>query len=353
VATTEQPSVSIVVVPRESFGYTHASLDSLYLHTHEPFDLIYVDGGSPRRVRDYLVRESRARGFTLIRTDEYLSPNRARNLGLRAAHGRYVVFVDNDILFQDGWLGRLVACAETTGAAIVGPLSCIGEPLHEIIHNGGGETSIEEHVRDGRPIRRISQVTHLSGERVSTLGADLAAFKCDYVEFHTVLVRRSLFDEIGELDEKLLSTREHVDLCLLAAASGHSIYCERRAAITYVPGVRLSLSDAAYFMLRWSNAWDLASLEHFRAKWNLDEDKYFVKRYGKLGKRRHRAIIQPLVARVPKAGRGFAEQMLAATDRRLSSWLVNRYAKHHAYARHSLGIKKPANEPRAGIKAGA
>ena len=352
-AKTEQPPVTIIVVPRESFGYTQASLESLYLHTHEPFDLVYVDGGSPRRVRDYLARESRARGFTLIRTEEYLSPNRARNLGLRSAHGRYVVFADNDILFQDGWLGRLVECAETTGAAIVGPLSCIGEPLHEVIHNGGGETSIEEHVRDGRSVRRISQVTHLSGERVSKLGAELDPFKCDYVEFHTVLVRRALFDQIGELDEKLLSTREHVDLCLLAAASGHSIYCERRAAITYVPGVRPSMSDVAYFMLRWSDEWDLASLRHFRAKWDLDEDKYFAKRYGKLGKRRRRAIVEPLVARVPEMGRAFAEGMLTAADRRLSRLLVRRYAKHHAYARHSLGISEPVSRRRTKIKAAA
>ena len=348
----DQPTVTIIVVPRESFGYAKASLESLYRNTREPFDLVYVDGGSPRRVRDYLAGEARARGFTLIRTEEYLSPNRARNLGLRAARGRYVVFADNDILFQDGWLGRLVACADVTGAAVVGPLCCIGEPLHEVIHNGGGETAIEEHVREGRAVRRIRQLTHLSGRRVSDLGPDLIPFKCDYVEFHTVLVRRALFDEIGDLDEKLLSTREHIDLCLLAAEAGHTIYCERRTAITYVPGVRPTLSDVRYFMLRWSDAWDLASLDHFRSKWNLDEDRYFVKRYGKLGKRRHRAIIAPVVARIP-VGRAFVERMLKAADQRVSALIVRRYARKHEYARHSVGVIRLLRRARVKMKVAA
>jgi GT2 family glycosyltransferase len=337
VPTTDQPTVTIVIVPRESFGYARMSLESLYGHTRQPFELVYVDGGSPRQVRDYLAGQAAAKGFKLIRTEEYLSPNRARNIGLRAATTRYVVFADNDILFQEGWLERLVDTAESTGAAIVGPLCCIGSPVHEIIHNGGGETTIEEKEKKGRLVRRISQQTHLSGHRVSESASELFPFKCDYVEFHTVLVRRSLFDEIGELDEKLLSTREHIDLCMLAKQAGHSIYCERRAAITYVPGVRPSVSDMSYFMLRWSDAWDLASLDHFRTKWGLDDDNYFQKRYGKLGKRRHRAMIEPIVSRMPFAGE-LVERMLKAIDRRWSSSVVERYGKKHDYARHSVGL---------------
>jgi hypothetical protein len=104
-------------------------------------------------------------------------------------------------------------------------------------------------------------------------------------------------------------------------------------------------------MLRWSDGWDLASLDHFRAKWNLDEDSYFVKRYGKLGKRRHRAIIAPLVARVPHVGRALVERMLRAADHRLNTLLVRRYAKRHEYARHSVGSHAASPRARTKMKA--
>lgn len=48
------PSVTIVVVPRERFSYTRESLESIYQNTELPFKLIYVDGNSLRPVKEYL-----------------------------------------------------------------------------------------------------------------------------------------------------------------------------------------------------------------------------------------------------------------------------------------------------------
>ena len=96
------PLVTIVVVPRERFGVTRRSLEAIYANTPGPFHLVYVDGGSPASIRRYLADEARARGFTLVRTDRYLAPNEARNLGLRHARTRYVVFIDNDAVPAPG-----------------------------------------------------------------------------------------------------------------------------------------------------------------------------------------------------------------------------------------------------------
>jgi GT2 family glycosyltransferase len=42
--------------------------------------------------------------------------------------GKYVVFIDNDVLVTPGWLGSLVRRTEETGAWLVGALYCFGEP---------------------------------------------------------------------------------------------------------------------------------------------------------------------------------------------------------------------------------
>ena len=117
--TQEQPMVTIVVVPRERFSYSQQSLESIYAETDYPFELVYVDGGSSPQLKAYLEAQSHEKQFKLIRTEHFLSPNRARNIGIQAANGKYIVFVDNDVLVQKGWLHKLVDCAEETGATVV------------------------------------------------------------------------------------------------------------------------------------------------------------------------------------------------------------------------------------------
>ena len=76
-----RPQATVVVVPRERFSFASASLESIFENTSPPFELVYVDGASPPRLRRYLEAQARQRSFRLIRTEHYLSPNRARNLG--------------------------------------------------------------------------------------------------------------------------------------------------------------------------------------------------------------------------------------------------------------------------------
>ncbi len=112
--------VTIVVVPRERFSCTQASLESIYEHIDFPFKLIYVDGNSPAKVRHYLERKAKEKNFQIIRTDYYLSPNHARNIGLIQVDTKYLVFFDNDVIVSPGWLKALVTCAEETNATVVG-----------------------------------------------------------------------------------------------------------------------------------------------------------------------------------------------------------------------------------------
>src|SRR5260221_9141828 len=114
--------VTLVVPPRDRFSAARRSLESIYRNTEGPFELVYVDGNSPPHVSRYLQREAQRRHFTLIRKDQFLSPNQARNIGLKNVRTKYVVFVDNDVEVEPGWLTHLLGCAEETGAWAVAPL---------------------------------------------------------------------------------------------------------------------------------------------------------------------------------------------------------------------------------------
>ena len=141
--------VTVVVVPRDHFSDTKESLESILASTPADCALIYIDGGSPPAVASYLRKQSTARGFTLVRYNHYLTPNQARNRGATRATTRYIVFVDNDVVVAPGWLAPLVECADATGAAVVGPLTYEGRPLHRILHFSGGDTRIDVRQENG------------------------------------------------------------------------------------------------------------------------------------------------------------------------------------------------------------
>ena len=317
--------VTIVVVPRERFSCTRESLESIYKYTEIPFKLVYVDGNSPKQVQQYLQKTAQEQEFQIIRTDYYLTPNHARNLGLAQVDTKYVVFLDNDVVVSSGWLNHLVKCAEETEAAVVGPLMCQNEPLHEIVHFAGGESYIWTD-KTGR--RRLREKMYKQGQRVVDVRPQLQRQPTELAEFHCVLVRTEIFERIGRLDEAFFNTKEHLDFCMSVRESGGTVYFEPDSLVTYVPGPPLELSDLHYYMLRWSDEWTVASLQRMQDKWNVVEDGYFQSKYKKLGWRRYLTIIQPLVSRLTFGlNSGLLCGILATIEHTINRYLTTRYAQ--------------------------
>jgi GT2 family glycosyltransferase len=265
---TNDPHVTIVVVPREQFSKSQVSLESIYASTPPPFRLVYVDGNSPPPLRRYLEQQATARGFQLIRTENYLTSNEARNLGLRKVCTEYVAFLDNDVFVQPGWLQALLRCADETGAWVVGPLYCYGidgcngEP--HIVHTAGASLRI---IDDGT--RRLEEMHRCCDRPVAEVRLELRREPIDLVEFHCMVVRTDAFDQIGAFDEKLLSFLDHIDFCLAAREAGGTVYFEPAAVVTHLAPPPFAPMDLPYFLLRWSNAWLRPSVRHFATKHRL------------------------------------------------------------------------------------
>jgi GT2 family glycosyltransferase len=322
--------VTLIVVPRERFSSARESLESIYEHTDIPFKLIYVDGASPRPLRSYLENKAREKDLELIRTDHYLPPNRARNLGLRRVQTKYVVFIDNDVIAAPGWLGPLVECAEETGAWLVSPLLCQGRPAHEFVHSAGGQCRIVES-REGSQIKRhIQDAMQSQGRPIGQIRPYLERSETELVEFHCMLARADIFERLGPLDEEILNTREHIDLSLAVQKAGGLVYFEPASVITYLHDEALRWSDVPFYMLRWSDEWLGASLRRFQEKWNVDENEYFTSRYKRFGGRRRQRIVKPLVRFLTFGQENKPlEKMLFKFEKRLNLFLTRRYAKKH------------------------
>jgi GT2 family glycosyltransferase len=264
---TTRARAAIGFVPRESFIQTRRSLETIYARTQTPFELVCIDAGSPPIVKRYLEQAAREKGFTLVRSDEYLIPNQARNLVLDHVQTDYVVFVDNDVLVAPGWLDALVCCADETGAWVVGPLYFEYEPECTQLHMIGGTCRVVERADGSRSLVERHDYAHV---KLASLDIKLKRQETELVEFHTMLIAMEAFAKLGPLDPHL-SMSEHADLCLAVRAAGKSVFLEPAAAITYLVPMRANRFDRDYFHFRWSEQGTERTIARLQEKHRLSK----------------------------------------------------------------------------------
>ena len=117
-------------------------------------------------------------------------------MGLAKVDTKYVVFADNDIVVQPGWLKTLVDCAETTDAVVVDPLPllmiCQYEPIHEEIALVESLVSwLMPRAEDEWGKKCINRVRQRACDR------NLQHSDTELCEFHCMLVRTSIFEELS------------------------------------------------------------------------------------------------------------------------------------------------------------
>lgn len=112
-------TISIIVPVYKSEPYLHRCVDSILAQTFTDFELILVDDGSPDKCPaicdEYAARDSRVQ--VIHKANGGVSS--ARNAGLDAACGKYIMFCDSDDYVDSDW------CQELYNAVLGYPTSCI------------------------------------------------------------------------------------------------------------------------------------------------------------------------------------------------------------------------------------
>ncbi|MCE9522999.1 MAG: glycosyltransferase [Alphaproteobacteria bacterium] len=327
-SATGIPTVTIIVTQRERTSLTKRSLENILTDTSEPFRLIYVDGGTPDHIGAYLEHRKVDAGFSIVRQQGWLWPNAARNLALSTVDTKYIVFIDNDVVVEPGWLQKLVACAEETGAALVGPLYLWSDGVDEArIHMSGGTLT-----RIDTPNGIALHERHDDINAPLSRRAELNRGPCDFLEYHCMLVRTDFLRSIGGLSETIVSVHEHIDIALAATKAGEAIVMEPASAVTYLAFAPYLLSDLAFFRWRWNAQAADESIRAFCKKWDLaDDDAAFsgVRNFVHT----HASALDPLLPD-PKSVRPAAP--LAAHDIRQNLYGLLTQASAQGYVKEDL-----------------
>ncbi len=356
---TATPRVTVVVVPRERFSMARESLDSVLRLTRTPHELLYVDAAGPASLRDWLDMRAQDRGFRVLRSERMLLPAEARNLAMEHVRTPWVVFVDNDVLVTRGWLDALLRAADTSGADVVAPLTCVGLPVHTTVHCAGTRFADDAAallagdrrgtvLREERPEQDQPAVDVARGR---------AAAEVQECQFHCFLMRSALHERIGGFDELASVHREHTDFALRVHQSDGRILVEPSSVVTYVPPNPhrpLARDDWRYFLLRWSPALQRRAVRRIEQAWGVQLD---VPAHARASDRLDRGIVQPTLDRVglPERGllRGVAALLLSTGLRLASRWVVSRYERARQRAMQQLGTAaRPAAGDRRALNTG-
>jgi hypothetical protein len=324
----ECPRATVVVVPRgETLGQVRAVLETLVANTGSPYRLVIVDAGYPGATRQWVETFARARDATLLRAECLLSPNEARNAALASVATELVVFLDDNCFVREGWLDALVRCADETGAAIVGPLYGFrgGRDSAETVHVFGAEARIDV---DGDRRSLVDRHFH-AGMPLAEAIATFSRTPTEATEFHCMLVRTALFEELGPLDEGLLSTSEHLDICMQARLAGHEVWAEPASVVVYELPLPLPRADRAGYVLRWCQEWNRASYERLAEKWDIT-DLDGLAQVGKFADDRRRVAYQVSPRLLDRALDRLGGRPRKAMDRMAQAWIVPRETRRRA-----------------------
>lgn len=207
------PLVTVVVPAYNCQRTLPRCLRSLVAQTYptERVELIVVDDGSTDATAACAVETigDWAGAFLLVRQANG-GPARARNAGIRAAHGAIVAFIDADCAAARDWLREIVASLEVHAEA-----AGVGGPLE--IHTGG--SLVASYLRTTAFYRH-----RLRGNRVDYLLTQNAGF------------RREALRQVGGFADQWGAWCEDADLSFRLRNAGYGLLLAQRGSVSVLEG---------------------------------------------------------------------------------------------------------------------
>lgn len=207
----DEPLVSVVVVTYNNLELTKQCLASIdALSDYPKLEVIVVDNASadasPEWLRDW-ARHGQNR--QLILNDRNLGFAAANNQGLRAAHGEYLIMLNNDTHVTPGWVRTMVHHMRRDATlGLLGPVT----------NNIGNEARID--IAYGDMAQMIARAGDYTRRHMGSL------FPLRTAAFFCVMLRRETFEKVGPLDEAFgRGFFEDDDYCRRVEAAGLRVVC--------------------------------------------------------------------------------------------------------------------------------
>lgn len=213
-----EPLVSILIPSKDHTADLEKCLSSIYAKTQwKKFEVIVIENNStePETFDYYEKAPARYPGLQVVKwPGKGFNFSAINNFGRQSAQGEYLLLLNNDVEILNGdWLTELLRpCAHEGGAAICGAMLYYPD---DTIQHAGVVTGLGGYAGHSHKYRPRGGSGYLF--RAATV-QDFSA-----VTGACLLVKTSVYDEVGGLDEGFAVAFNDVDFCLRVREAGYRI----------------------------------------------------------------------------------------------------------------------------------
>lgn len=245
------PQVSIILVTYNNMDLTRQCLDSIYNQTDSPtFEIIVVDNASkddtPYFLMEYISTHPNMK-VILNPINEGFA--RGNNIGAAVALGEYLVFLNNDTVVTRSWLAGLLRHLEDPTVGMVGPVTNFSSNESRI----PADYDPSSPDLDGLDAFAEKYTRKHSGR----------AFEVEMLLLLCVAIRRSVYDQVGGIDERYgIGMFEDEDFSLEIRNKSYKLLCAEDVYIHHWGSASFSkLGLAGYWLTHEENR------NKFEEKW--------------------------------------------------------------------------------------
>lgn len=238
--SAENFDVSVIIVNYNAGKYLEETINSLIDKTQDiSYEIILIDNNSNKEEESYLYLEkiTQYNNVTIIKSDENLGFAKANNKGMTLAKGRNFLILNPDVIFHNNILKILSDYLDLNeDVGMVGPkvLNIDGSfqqpclrgkphPKDTLFHLIGLAKAFPNN-----PYFNGYALWHLNRDEINECGA---------LSGCCMMLKKSLYEKIGGMDEQFFMYQEETDWGLRTAKAGYKTVYNPNAVITHYQGV--------------------------------------------------------------------------------------------------------------------
>ena len=254
------PKISIIIANKDHKEDLERCITSIYeKSTYDNFEIIIVENNSTQEeIFSYYDKIKEFYGNLQVVTYEgsfnYAAVN---NLGVSYATGEYLLLLNNDTqVITVNWMEELLMYAQRQDVGAVG--AKLYYPNKTIQHAG---------VVIGLGAHRTAGHTHYgqSRENLGYMGRLCYAQNVTAVTGACLMVKKSLYEEVGGLEEEFVISLNDVDFCLKIREKGYLNVFTPFAELYHYESISRGLDNQGEKAERYER-----ESEHFRKKWEKE-----------------------------------------------------------------------------------
>ena len=206
----QQPDISIITVNYNGWKDTEELIHSIQKHLTGTYELIVIDNGS--KENEAVLLQELFPDIQTIRSNQNLGFAGGNNLGIEQAKGKYLFFLNNDVVLKDDSLLLLFETLNSNPQlAGVSPKILFADDPQSIQFAGY------------TPLSRITLRNKLIGYQEQDKGQYNIPHNTPYLHGAAMCIRKDVIEAIGVMPEIYFLYYEELDWCTQITSKGHEL----------------------------------------------------------------------------------------------------------------------------------